>query len=149
MTQETMESESFASLFEKSIAGGDFGKEGEIVQGRVIAVQRDAVVIDIGGKSEGMISVSEFADPQGNITVKAGDQIEVYVESRENDDDIVTLSKEKADKAKVWQELVKAYKNDELIEGTIWPDSARPSSTLPLIVTIRSTWSCGFDSSAH
>jgi hypothetical protein len=37
----------------------------------------------------------------------------------------------------------------ELIEGTIWPDSARPSSTRPLIVTIRSTWSCGFDSSAH
>ena len=116
---ETSEQESFASLFEKSIAGGDFGKEGEIVQGRVIAVQRDAVVIDIGGKSEGMIAVSEFADPQGNITVKAGDQIEVYVESRENDDGLVTLSKEKADKAKVWQELVKAYKNDELIEGTI------------------------------
>src|SRR5581483_8684323 len=80
---------------------------------------RDAVVIDIGGKSEGMIAVSEFADPQGNITVKPGDSIEVFVESRENDDGLVTLSKEKADKAKVWQELVKAYKNDELIEGTI------------------------------
>ena len=54
--------ESFAALFEASISGGDFGKEGEIVQGTVVAVQRDNVIIDIGGKSEGMIPRSEFAD---------------------------------------------------------------------------------------
>jgi small subunit ribosomal protein S1 len=110
---------SFAALFEQSLKGGDFGKEGEIVQGTVVAVHRDAVIIDIGGKSEGMIALSEFLDATGQLTVKPGDKIEVYVESRENDDGLVTLSKEKADKAKVWQELVKAYKNDELIEGTI------------------------------
>jgi small subunit ribosomal protein S1 len=111
--------DSFASLFEASISAGDFGNEGEIVQGTVVAVQRDNVVIDIGGKSEGIIAVSEFTDGAGQITVKAGDKIDVYIESRENDDGLVTLSKEKADKMKVWDEISSACERDELIEGTI------------------------------
>jgi small subunit ribosomal protein S1 len=109
----------FAALFEASISGGDFGKEGEIVQGTVVAVQRDNVVIDIGGKSEGIIAVSEFIDAAGQVTVKAGDRIDVYIESRENDEGLVTLSKEKADKMKVWDEISSACERDELIEGTI------------------------------
>jgi small subunit ribosomal protein S1 len=111
--------DSFAALFEASITAGDFGNEGEIVQGTVVAVQRDNVVIDIGGKSEGIIAVSEFADATGQVTVKAGDKIDVYIESRENDDGLVTLSKEKADKMKVWDEISSACERDELIEGTI------------------------------
>src|ERR1700734_4540224 len=92
--------DNFASLFEASIQAGEFGKEGEIVKGTVVAVQRDNVVIDIGGKSEGIIALNEFADAQGQTTIKAGDQVDVYIESRENDDGLVTLSKEKADKMK-------------------------------------------------
>src|SRR3954447_17416474 len=111
--------DSFASLFEASIQGGDFGKEGEIVQGTVVAVQRDNVIIDIGGKSEGMIPLKEFSAAAGEITVKAVDRIDVYIESRENDDGLVTLSKEKADKMKVWDEISSACERDELIEGTI------------------------------
>jgi len=111
--------DSFAALFEASIQAGDFGKEGEIVKGTVVAVQRDNVVIDIGGKSEGMIALSEFADAQGQSNVKAGDVIDVFIESRENDDGLVTLSKEKADKMKVWDEISSACERDELIEGTI------------------------------
>jgi small subunit ribosomal protein S1 len=111
--------DSFAALFEASIQGGDFGKEGEIVQGHVVAVQRDNVVIDIGGKSEGIIALSEFTDATGQVTVKPGDKIDVYIESRENDDGLVTLSKEKADKMKVWDEISAACERDELIEGTI------------------------------
>lgn len=111
--------DSFAALFEASVSGGDFGKEGEIVQGTVVAVQRDNVIIDIGGKSEGMISLSEFTDATGQVTVKAGDRIDVFIESRENDDGLVTLSKEKADKMKVWDEISGACERDELIEGTI------------------------------
>ncbi len=118
-TTDQSSGEDFASLFEASIQGGGFIKEGEIVQGTVVAVQRDDVVIDIGGKSEGMISLSEFTDPQGQLTVKAGDKIDVYIESRENDDGLVTLSKEKADKMKVWDEISSACERDELIEGTI------------------------------
>jgi len=111
--------DSFAALFEASISGGEFGKEGEIVQGTVVAVQRDNVIIDIGGKSEGMISLSEFTDASGEVTVKAGDRVDVFIESRENDDGLVTLSKEKADKMKVWDEISGACERDELIEGTI------------------------------
>ena len=111
--------DTFAALFEASVSGGEFGKEGEIVQGTVVAVQRDNVIIDIGGKSEGMISLSEFTDATGEVTVKAGDRVDVFIESRENDDGLVTLSKEKADKMKVWDEISGACERDELIEGTI------------------------------
>ncbi len=111
--------DSFAALFEASIQGGEFGKEGEIVKGTVVAVQRDNVIIDIGGKSEGMIALNEFTDASGQVAVKAGDTIDVYIESRENDDGLVTLSKEKADKMKVWDEISGACERDELIEGTI------------------------------
>ena len=111
--------DSFAALFEASLQSGDFGKEGEIVKGTIVAVQRDNVVIDIGGKSEGIIPLNEFADAQGQTTVKAGDVIDVFIESRENDDGLVTLSKEKADKMKVWDEISSACERDELIEGTI------------------------------
>ena len=110
---------SFANLFEQSLQGGGFVKEGEIIQGTVVAVQRDEVVIDIGGKSEGIIPLSEFVGAGGEATVKAGDKIDVYIESRENDDGLVTLSKEKADKMKVWDEISAACERDELIEGTI------------------------------
>ena len=111
--------DSFAALFEQSIAEGDFGGEGEIIIGTVVSVGRDHVVVDIGGKSEGVISLREFADAAGNTTVAAGDKVDVYIESRENDDGLVTLSKEKADKMKVWDEISNACEADELIEGTI------------------------------
>src|SRR5207302_447410 len=84
-----------------------------------VAVQRDNVIIDIGGKSEGMIALSEFHDAAGQVNVKAGDKVDVFIEARENDDGLVTLSKEKADKMKVWDEISSACERDELIEGTI------------------------------
>jgi small subunit ribosomal protein S1 len=111
--------DSFAALFEESVAGGDLGREGEIISGTVIQVGRDFVIVDIGGKSEGVISLREFADAAGESHVSAGDKIDVYIESRENDDGLVTLSKEKADKMKVWDEISNACEADELIEGTI------------------------------
>jgi small subunit ribosomal protein S1 len=122
-TQETSTgsggAESFASLFEASLAEGDLGREGEIVSGVVVQVGRDSVVVDIGGKSEGVIPLSEFSGAPGAVSVKAGDKVDVFIESRENDDGLVTLSKEKADKMKVWDEISSACERDELIEGTI------------------------------
>ncbi|HTJ83396.1 MAG TPA: 30S ribosomal protein S1 [Polyangiaceae bacterium] len=111
--------DSFAALFEESIAGGEFGNEGVIVKGTVVAVSRDHVVVDIGGKSEGAIPIKEFLDAAGQTPVNVGDTVDVYIESRENDDGLVTLSKEKADKMKVWDEISNACEADELIEGTI------------------------------
>jgi len=91
----------------------------EIIAGTVVQVGRDVVVVDLGGKSEGVISLREFADANGQTTVKAATRVDVYIESRENDDGLVTISKEKADKMKVWDEISNACEADELIEGTI------------------------------
>lgn len=112
-------SESFAALFEASMTEANLGREGEIVQGLVVQVGRDSVVVDIGGKSEGVIPISEFTGATGEVTVQAGDKVDVYIESRENEHGLVSLSKEKADKMKVWDEISAACERDELIEGTI------------------------------
>jgi small subunit ribosomal protein S1 len=114
--------ENFAAMFETSSSrtgGLDTGGEGQIVSGIVVQVNRDSVVVDIGGKSEGVISKSEFIDAQGEVHVKAGDRVDVFVESRETDDGLISLSKEKADKMKVWDEISSACERDEIIEGTI------------------------------
>jgi small subunit ribosomal protein S1 len=112
----------FASLFESSAAGPgsvEIGGEGQIVTGVVVQVNRDAVVVDIGGKSEGVISKNEFSDAHGDVQVKRGDRVDVFIESRESDDGLISLSKEKADKMKVWDEISAACEKDEIIEGTI------------------------------
>jgi small subunit ribosomal protein S1 len=111
--------ESFASLFEQAIAAGEYGKEGEIVAGTIVQVARDQVVVDIGGKSEGVIPLAEFTAAPGAPPPKPGDKVDVYIESRENDDGLVSLSKEKADKMKVWDEISTACERDEIIDGTI------------------------------
>ncbi len=114
--------DSFAALFESSTDAGnaaDANGEGNIIKGLVVQVTRDSVVIDIGGKSEGLISKEEFLDALGNVTVKAGDIVDVFVESRESDEGLISLSKEKADKMKVWDEISSACERDEIIEGTI------------------------------
>ncbi|MBN8615477.1 MAG: 30S ribosomal protein S1 [Deltaproteobacteria bacterium] len=109
----------FADLFEQSVAKADTLKEGDIVSGTVIAVGKDHVVVDIGYKSEGVIRVDEFAEPAGGLAVKVGDTVDVLVESKETDDGLVLLSKEKADRLKVWDEISAACERDELIQGTI------------------------------
>jgi len=111
--------ESFKSLFEASMAQTDSLKEGEIVNGTVIKLGKDTVVVDIGYKSEGVIPIHEFIAPGGQVQVAVGDKVDVLVESKENDDGLVLLSKEKADRLKVWDEISAACERDELIEGTI------------------------------
>lgn len=111
--------ESFASLFEASVTRADQLKEGDVVVGTVLKVGNDTVVVDIGYKSEGVISASEFVDAGGEVAIQVGDQVDVLLESKETDDGLVLLSKEKADKLKVWDEIAEACERDELIEGTI------------------------------
>jgi small subunit ribosomal protein S1 len=118
-TQTNAGGESFADLFEQSMAEADLGREGEIVTGTVVHVGRDTVVVDIGGKSEGVIPLAEFLSQGAEIAVKPGDKVDVYIESRENDEGLVTLSKQQADKMKVWDEISSACERDELIDGTI------------------------------
>jgi small subunit ribosomal protein S1 len=111
--------DSFAALFEESLAVQDSIKDGEIVQGTVLRVTKDTVVVDIGFKSEGVIPLGEFSGPVGEFMVKPGDRVDVLVESREDDNGLVLLSKEKADKMKVWDEISAACEREEVIEGTI------------------------------
>lgn len=110
--------ESFAALFEESLKREEI-KEGAIVHGRVIQVTKDYVVVDIGYKSEGQVPLEEFTGADGQPTVKTGDEIEVFLESRENENGLCVLSKEKADRLKVWDEISEACERDELIDGTI------------------------------
>jgi small subunit ribosomal protein S1 len=123
--------DSFAALFEASLAARDDIREGEIVQGTVLRVNKENVVVDIGYKSEGTISISEFVGAGGEVTVQAGDKVDVLVESREDDNGLVLLSKEKADKMKVWDEISAACERDEIIEGTI---SARVKGGLSVTI---------------
>ena len=93
--------------------------EGTIVEGTVLSVGKDFIVVDISYKSEGQIQTSEFTEHDGTVTVLPGDVVEVYVERRENDAGLVELSKEKADRLKIWDEIAEACENEELVEGVI------------------------------
>jgi small subunit ribosomal protein S1 len=110
--------ESFASLFEESLQRDEV-KEGEIVKGKVIHVGPDNVIVDIGYKSEGTIPSHEFLAADGTMTVKTGDTVDVFLENREDSNGLCILSKEKADRLKVWDEISAACERDELIEGII------------------------------
>ena len=114
----TPQAESFAALFEESLQAEE-AKEGDILQGVVIAVTKDFAIIDIGYKSEGQVPLDEFRGADGTIDVQRGDEVDVLLENRENEAGMCVLSKEKADRLKVWDEISAACERDELIEGTI------------------------------
>ncbi len=116
-TTEEPQEESFAELLEKS--SFDSKKEGEVIKGRVISVEKDYVVVDIGFKSEGVIPLNEFKDAHGEAVVNIGDRVDVLLEAAEDESGLIVLSKEKADKMKVWDEIYKAYSADGVIKGKI------------------------------
>ena len=93
--------------------------EGEVVTGKIISVDKDHVLVDIGYKSEGQIRMHEFRDENGEIQAAVNDRVEVMVEWWDDENEVVVLSKEKAEKVKVWEEIKKRYEVDETIEGTI------------------------------
>jgi small subunit ribosomal protein S1 len=109
-------SESFAELFEKSES--DI-KEGEVTKGKVISVDDDNVTIDVGFKSEGLVPTWEFMEEDGTLLIKAGDIVGVLVEEAEDQNGLIVLSKEKADRLLVWDDISNAYKADEPVEGTV------------------------------
>ncbi|MFH1070421.1 MAG: 30S ribosomal protein S1 [Candidatus Glassbacteria bacterium] len=91
-------------------------EEGQVIKGRVIRIAGSTVVLDIGFKSEGSVSIDEF---KSRDEVKEGDEVEVYLESLEDEDGVVVLSKKKADFLRVWDLIRKAHESDELIEGMV------------------------------
>lgn len=93
--------------------------EGEVVTGRIISVDKDYVLVDIGYKSEGQIRINEFRNEDGELTVNVGDKVDVMVEWWDDEEERVILSKEKAAKVKVWEDIKKSYDEDRIVEGVI------------------------------
>ena len=115
-TTTASEEMSFAELFTK---GPEAVKEGELAKGKVLAIDDDHVTVDVGFKSEGMIASWEFMDEDGTMLIAVGDEVEVLVEDAEDEDGRVVLSKEKAERLKVWDDISQAYEREESVEGTI------------------------------
>lgn len=107
---------SFIELYEQSLKSI---QEGELVSGEIVMIGKEHVLVDIGYKSEGQIRISEFIDPEGNLTAKVGDKVDVLLEKREDEDGRIILSKEKAAKIKIWDEIKKIYEEDGTIRGEI------------------------------
>lgn len=93
--------------------------EGQIVQGTVIQITGNEVLIDVGYKSEGIVPISEFRSLIEEKGLKAGDKVDVFLEKAEDADGMVVISKEKADKIKIWDQINKAYETGEIIEGKV------------------------------
>ena len=93
--------------------------EGEIIKGRVIKVTPSDIVVDIGYKSEGLLPVGEVTGYDGVVKVKRGDEIEVFIERLEDSSGYVALSREKAARMRVWDDIEAAYKADEAINGRV------------------------------
>jgi small subunit ribosomal protein S1 len=82
-------------------------------------IGKEYVLVDVGYKSEGQIRISEFIDADGNLTAKVGDKIDVLLEKREDEDGRIILSKGKAAKIKIWDEIKKIYEEDRTVVGEI------------------------------
>ncbi len=106
----------FQELYEQSVKQL---REGEVVTGTIVQLTKDSVVIDIGYKSEGQVSLREFLDSEGNCTVEVGDKVSVYLERCEDEHGYVVLSKQKADQMAVWVTIGEVAENDETIKGTL------------------------------
>jgi small subunit ribosomal protein S1 len=93
--------------------------EGEVMKGTVLKITGTDVIVDIGYKSEGVIPVAQFLDPSGGVTVAIGDVIDVLLEDTEDHDGHIVLSKEKAEKVKIWEDVERAHNENLVIRGRV------------------------------
>ena len=109
--------EDFDALYEESVQGF---RDQDIVSGTVTEITRDYVTVDIGFKSDCLITVNEFQNSEGVLEVEVGDTVEVYVEALEADEDGITyLSKRKAEKVRTWEKIGDIYEEDGIVRGTV------------------------------
>jgi small subunit ribosomal protein S1 len=105
-----------AQLYEESFQNIT---EGQVVKGRVLQINENEVLIDVGYKSEGVIPVEEFRNMIEHGSLKVGETIDVYLDKTEDMEGLVVLSKEKADKIKIWDEISDKFESREVIEGRV------------------------------
>ena len=110
--------ESFAQLFEDSLANQRI-RPGMILQGLVIEVTDDIVIVNVGLKSEAVIPVDQFKNERGELEVKAGDMVEVALDSVEDGNGETRLSREKAKRARTWTRLETAFNDSQIVTGVI------------------------------
>src|SRR5215210_5182321 len=112
--------EDFAALLEESFRKSEIN-EGSVVKGRVVAIEKDVAVIDIGAKTEGRVALKEFTGPgRGEAALNVGDEVEVYVERIENALGEAVISRDKARREESWVKLEKAFENNERVNGHIF-----------------------------
>ena len=111
--------ESFAALLEESLGSGD-GLEGTVVKGRVVSIEGDFALIDVGLKSEGRVQLKEFAAPGQKSEIQPGDTVEVYLERMEDKNGEAMLSREKARREESWVLLEKSFEDNQKVTGVIF-----------------------------
>ena len=105
----------FKELYEQSLNQIQYG---DITTGKVVQIKDDRVMVDVGWKTEGFIPIGELKDARGNINISVGDEIDVFVDKRDSEGNLV-LSRDKASKVKIWDEIKAACENDTLVEGVV------------------------------
>ena len=108
----------FEQMFAQSTEGRTIA-EGEVVLGKVVSIGADSALVDVGYKSEGEVPLAEFRTPEGTIDVQVGDEVYVLLERGETRNGLMSLSKEKADVLKAWDEISEACERNEILEGMV------------------------------
>jgi small subunit ribosomal protein S1 len=106
----------FMELYEESLKSI---REGKVVKGEIVRIDKEFVLVDIGYKSEGQIRIGEFMNPRGGLTAKVGDEVDVLLVRKENKEGRIILSKEKAAGVKLWDKVEEAFRNQVTIRGKI------------------------------
>lgn len=110
------DSKQFMEMYEDSLRSL---QEGELVKGEIVQINKEFILVDIGYKSEGQIPIHEFIDSEGNLTARVGDKVDVLLERREDENGVILLSKDKAAKIKIWDDIKRVYEQDGTMSGKI------------------------------
>ena len=111
--------ENFAALLDESLGQGT-GLEGSVLKGRVVAIENDTALVDVGLKSEGRVALKEFTVQGTRQEIKVGDEVEVYLERMEDKHGEAVLSREKARREEAWMLLEKNFKEQQRVTGVIF-----------------------------
>jgi len=116
---DTVKKESFAALLDESLGQGS-GLEGSVLRGRVVSIENDTALVDVGLKSEGRVALKEFTQAGARQEIKVGDEVEVYLERMEDKHGEAVLSREKARREEAWMLLEKNFKDQQRVTGVIF-----------------------------
>jgi len=106
----------FMELFEENL---ESIREGKVVKGEIVQIDKEFVLVDIGYKSEGQIRIAEFTNSRGGLTARVGDEVDVVLVRKEDKAGRIILSKEKAAKVKLWDKIEESFRKQNTIKGTI------------------------------